>query len=150
MMVEIKVSESHKIEHFLKKQYIQLIILSSIVSGITTMLLISFAPQIITYLDGTEKTVMILRLASFGNIFIALHSANLMFIVFLNKIKPLVYLSSVSVSITVIGGVFLGKFGYENIIIAYLISAIFSFIVSSIYVRKIMRYASSTYFAKYV
>lgn len=150
MVIDLKISESDKIDHFLKKQYRQLILLSLMFSAITAILLVSFAPQIAAYLGGTEKTVMVLRLASFGNIFISLHAANQVFIVFLNKIKPLVYLSITTVAITVIGGMFLGKFGYENIVIAYLASAIFSFVVSTIYVRKIMRHASSVYFSKYV
>jgi hypothetical protein len=150
MIVNLKISESYKIEYFLRKQYVQLITWSLIVSGITSMLLVFYAPQIIPYLGGTEETLMILRIASFGNIFISLYAANLMFIVFLNKIKQLVYLASIAVCITILGGIFLGKFGYENIVIAYLISGIFSFIASSLYIKKIMHNSSSIYFAKYV
>ncbi|TBR11045.1 MAG: hypothetical protein EPO62_02485 [Candidatus Nitrosotenuis sp.] len=150
MIIDLKISESDKIDRFLQKQYAQLVILSLVLSATTATVLFVFAPQIAVHLGGTEKTVMVLRLASIGNVFISMHAANLMFIAFLNKIKPLVYMSIVAVSIIAVGGAILGKSGYENITIAYLASAVFSFTVSTVCVRKIIRNASSTYFAKYV
>ena len=150
MVLVLKISESNKIDDFLMRQYRQLFALSLILSAVTAILLVSLAPQIAAYLGGTEKTVMILRSASLANVFVSLHAANQVFILFLNKIKPLAYLSIAAVSITVAGGAFLGKFGYENIVVAYLASAIFSFAASTVYARKIMRNASGTYFAKYV
>jgi hypothetical protein len=112
--------------------------------------MVFFAPQISAYLGGTEKTVMLLQLASISNVFISLFIANNMFLSLLNKTKQLVCLVSISAAIVIVGGLILGKSGFENIVVAYLISAMFSFIVSTVYVNKSMKNAGNIFFSRYV
>ena len=150
MILNLKIGEAKKIDDFIRGQYRQLVLYSLISSVVTASLLAFFAPQITEYLGGTEKTVMLLRLAAISNVFISLFIANNMFLALLNKTKQLVYLVSISASIVIVGGVILGRSGFENIIVAYLVSAIFSFIVSTVYVNKSMKNAGNVFFSRYV
>lgn len=150
MILSLKIDEARKIDDFIRGQYRHLVFWSMVCSVATAFVLAFFAPQITQYLGGTEKTVMLLRLASISNVFISLFIANNMFLSLLNKTKQLVYLVSISAAIVIVGGIILGKSGFENIIVAYLISAVFSFIVSAVYVNKAMKNAGNTFFSRYV
>ena len=150
IILNLKIIEAGKIDDFIREQHKRLVLYSLISSVATAFLLAFFAPQITVHLGGTEKTVMLLRLASISNVFLSLFIANNMFLFLLNKTKQLVYLVSISAIIVIVGGLILGKSGFENIVVAYLISAIFSFAVSTIYVKKIMKNAGSIFFARYV
>ncbi len=150
MILTLKIDEARKIDGFIRGQYRQLVLYSLISSAVTAFVMVFFAPQIAAYLGGTEKTVMLLRLASISNVFISLFIANNMFLSLLNKTKQMVCLVSISAAIVIVGGLILGKSGFENIIMAYLISAMFSFIVSTVYVNKSMKNAGNIFFSRYV
>lgn len=150
LILTLKIDEARKIDDFIRGQYIQLVLYSLISSAATAFVMVFFAPQISTYLGGTEKTVMLLQLASISNVFISLFIANNMFLSLLNKTKQLVCLVSISAAIVIVGGLILGKSGFENIVVAYLISAMFSFIVSTVYVNKSMKNAGNIFFSRYV
>jgi hypothetical protein len=150
IILNLKIIEAGKIDDFIREQHKRLVLYSLISSVATAFLLSFFAPQITEHLGGTEKTVMLLRLASISNIFISLFVANNMFLFLLNKTKQLTYLVSISSMIVIVGGLIFGKSGFENIVMAYLISAIFAFTVSTIYVKKIMKNSGNIFFARYV
>lgn len=150
LIVNLKIIDSQKIDDLVQHQYKRLVLYSLIASVSSASVLVIFAPQIVTQLSGTENTVMLLRFASIGNIFISLFAANNLFLFFLNKTKQLLYLVIASASIVIIGGLILGRSGFENIIFAYLISAVFSFASSSVYARKTLKNASNIFFSRYV
>ncbi len=150
MILTLKIDEARKIDGFIREQYKQLVLYSMMSSVAAAFVLVFFAPQITQYLGGTEKTVMLLRLASISNVFISLFIANNMFLALLNKTKQMVYLVSISAAIVIVGGLILGKSGFENIVVAYLISAVFSFVVSAVYVNKSLKNAGNVFFSRYV
>lgn len=150
MTLNLKITESQKIDDFIWSQYRQLVYYSLLASVVTAAILIFFAPQISMHLGGTEKTTMLLRFASASNVFVSLFIVNNMFLALLNKIKQTSCIVLVSVSIVIVGGLYLGKFGFENIVISYMASSMFAFIASSIYARKTLRNATDIFFSRYV
>jgi hypothetical protein len=150
IILNLKDGDAKRIDDFIRAEYKRIVLYSIIASVATASILILFAPQIAAQLGGAEKTVMLLRLAAVSNIFISLFVANNMFLFLLNKTKQLVYLVSISAAIVIVGGLVFGKSGFENIVVAYLISAVFAFIVSSIYARNTMKYAGDRFFSRYV
>ncbi|MDC8437829.1 MAG: hypothetical protein LV468_02370, partial [Candidatus Nitrosotenuis sp.] len=150
LILNLKIGDAAKIDDFIREQHRRLVRYSLLASVATAVTLAFFAPQIAAQMGGTEKTIMLLRFASISNVFIALFVANNMFLFFLNKTKHVIYIVAASSAIVIIGGVALGESGFENIIIAYMASAVFAFVVSSIYVRKIIKNAGSIFFSRYV
>lgn len=150
VILHLTVTESGKIDSYLKKQYQTLLILSVIASVGVCAVLVFFAPQIMIQLGGTEKSVQILQFAAISNVFLSIFATNGIFAMFLNKIKPLLFIAVTSTVLIVGLGLIIGKMGYEYVVFAYLTSTVFSSIVSTIYVRRIMKNAGTRFFARYV
>ncbi|MBI5697967.1 MAG: hypothetical protein HZC29_05700 [Thaumarchaeota archaeon] len=150
VILRLTAQESGKIDTYLQKQYRDLLILSTVTSAGVASLLIFFAPQIMSHLGGTEKSTLVLQIAAFSNIFLSIFATNGIFVIFLNRVKSLFFISAISTAIIIISGMLIGVFGYEYIVFAYLASAIFSSAASTVYVKKIMKKASSRFFSRYV
>ncbi len=74
-----------------------------------------------------------------------------MFMAYLNSAKISTVIASGAVLITLVGGSILAiNYGFEDIVIAYLVSAIVAAGISTAYVIKITRGGSNRLFARYV
>jgi hypothetical protein len=146
-----KVTESSKIDAFLKQRYKLLVMLSIIASTLVATILIAFAPAIVSRLGGAEISVNIMQIAAAGNILISLFAANGIFILFMNRVKSLVIIVIVGITVLGASGVLLGsQYGFQNIVFAYFATAVTIAIMSTIYVRKILKLGGSLFFSKYV
>lgn len=150
MIINLKVSEMKKVEQFLKYRYKLLMMASIVPSVITATILTLMAPEIMAYLGGSETSIQILRTASISNIFISIFAANSMFMMLLNKTKILAILSIIGTFIVVGAGIALAQHTFADVVFAYLLSALITAIVSTIYVGKTMKKAGSILFARYV
>ena len=147
----LKVTEASKIDDFLKQRYRLLVMLSIIASTIVAAILFAFAPAIVSRLGGAEISVNIMRIAAVSNILISLFAANGIFMLFMNRVKSLAIIAIVGILILGIGGVLLGsQYGFQNIVFAYLATAVSIAILSSVSVGKILKLGSSLFFSKYV
>ncbi|MGA2874717.1 MAG: hypothetical protein ABSE82_04165 [Nitrososphaerales archaeon] len=147
----LKVTEATRIDDFLRQRYKLLVTLSLIASTLVAAILIAFAPTIVSRLGGAEISVNIMRIAAVSNILISLFAANGIFILFMNRVKSLVIIAIVGISILGVAGVLLGsQFGFQNIVFAYFATAATIAILSSISVRKILKLGGSLFFSKYV
>lgn len=146
--VVTKISQVKNISNYLEKKYKKLFLISLLVS-ISTAFILNF---IINMSDVglSEISIRILLIASIGNIFLALFAANSLFLMLLNKTKNLAIISIVSTIIVATLGIVLGQQKFENIVFAYLSSSIFGSIISTVYVRKIIKNSGSTLFARFV
>jgi len=148
--VTLKVSESHKIDLFLKHSYKKILAASIIVSVGGAIMLNLVAPPIIGHLGGSVVSMRILNFASAGAIFLSVFAANGVFMIFLGRAKALAMVSLASALVILIGGIILAQSGFENIVIAYLVATILAAIASTAVMARTIKHAGSWLFARYI
>lgn len=150
MSVIYKVPEIDKIYQFIQKIY-RKVITASILASVIAALVINFVvPQIPAYHGVSHDSMLILHIASIGNVLLSIFSANGMFAMLLNRVKPLAIMTIMSAIVVSLGGIILGRFGLEYITLSYVASAALLAICSTLYVKKIFKKAPSIFFARYV
>ncbi len=143
-----KTSQAKNINKYIDAKYKKLFLIS-IVTSVITALILNFTINIFD--AGLSITSLhILQIASISNIFLAILTSNSLFLMLLNKTKHLAIISMISTITVSFLGIILGQKGFANIVFAYLASSIFGGVVSTIYVRKIMKHSSSILFARFV
>lgn len=148
--VNLKVSEKHKIDRFLRHSYLR-IFFTSVVASISVALIVNFfAPQVMDLLGGTEASTQILLFASAGAVLLSAFGANSLYLMFLGRLKELATISMVSAAVVIVGGVVAAGFGFENIVFAYVAGAAVAALSSSVVTAGTLRNASSWLFSRYV
>ncbi len=150
MSLKIKVSQIDRINKFIQDTYRKLL-LTTILSSVVTAGILNFvAPVMMQHAGFSQISLHILQIASIANVFLSLFTANSLFMMLINKVKPLVIISIISASMVTAGGVFLIHYGFQNLVFAYLAASIFLGITSTIYTNKVMKNVTSTMFAKFI
>jgi hypothetical protein len=148
--VTLKVSESRKIDLFLKHSYRKIMVASIMVSVAGAVMLNLAAPPIITHLGGSSVSMRILAFASAGAVFLSIFAANGVFLIFLGRAKTLAMVALASALVVSIGGIVLAQSGFENIVIAYLAATIIAAIASTAIMQRTIKQAGSWLFARYI
>jgi hypothetical protein len=144
-----KITNIGAVDEFLKKRYRKLILVSIATSCCVALSLNLLGSEIMTRLGASDVSLNILAIASIGNVFISIFVANIMFATFMNRIKVLAIIALLATLILGLGGFALAQKGFENIVYAYLASAFVSALLSSAYMMRIIKSASSIYFARF-
>ena len=150
LIVIHKVTEMEKIHQFIQKTYKRIITVSILTSVITAAIINFSVTQIPAYQGAAQDSIQVLHIASVGNVFLSIFSVNSVFVLLLNRVKPLVIMAIISAMVVSLGGIILGKFGLEYITLSYLASAALAATCSTIYIRKISKKIPSIFFAKYL
>lgn len=150
MSVIYKVPEIDKIYQFIQKIYRKVVTVTILASVIAALAINFVIPQIPAYHGVSQDSMSILHIASIGNVLLSIFSANGMFAMLLNRVKPLAIMTMISAIVVSVGGIVLGKFGLEYIALSYLASAALLAICSTFYVKKIFKNAPSIFFARYI
>jgi hypothetical protein len=149
--VTLKVSETKKIDQFVKQLYIKLMVASLLVSLTGAGILYLIGPQILHIARAAEVSVWILNYALIGNVLLSIFTANSLFIMFTRASRILVSLAITGSFIIITGGTMLAGYGFENIILAYVISTGVAAIISTAfaYTRISNNNLLSKFFARY-
>src|SRR5487761_253118 len=145
-----KASETNKVAQFLRKRYRNLFFATIGASTLISGALILIAPQMIAALGGSSVSVNIFYVAAFSDVLMAVFGGNAMFLIFLNKIRPLCGIAIVGTLIVMGVGSILAQSGFQNIVFAYLGETMIVVILSSVVVRRNLAKAASIHFARYV
>jgi len=143
------ITQMQIIDEFLKKRYRKLMLFTIVTSCCVAVILNLLGPALMTRLGASHISLNILAIASIGNIFLSIFIANSMFATFTTRMKVFAIITLFSTLILGLGGFTLAHEGFENIVYAYLASAFVSALVSSLYMKKIVKNASSIYFARF-
>lgn len=146
--VVTKISQVNYLSKHLEKKYNQLFLISILIS-IMTALILNFSINVFDT-SLSQVSLHVLMIASISNIFLAIFTANILFLMLLNKTKYLAMITMISTIIVTTFGMLLGQQKFENIVFAYLTSSIFVSVVSTIYTRKIIKNSTSILFARFV
>lgn len=146
--VTTKTSQANDVNNYLQKKYKKLFLISVLIS-MTTALILNLSIENFD-IGLSQVSLHILLVASIGNIFLAMFSANSLFLMLLNKTRFLAVIVMISTIIVVTLGIILGQESFENIVFAYLTSSIFGSVASTVYVRKVIKNSASILFARFV
>lgn len=150
MSIIYKVPEMDKIYQFIQKVY-RKVITASILASVIAAVFINFViPQTSVYAEATQDSISVLHIASVGNILLSIFSANAVFAMLLNKVKPLAIMVIISSIVVGLGGIILGRFGLEYITLSYVASTALLAACSTFYVNKVFKIAPSIFFARYI
>jgi hypothetical protein len=147
--IKIKVSQVNSITKFIQGIYHKLLLATLLTSVPTAVLLNFLIPVIMSHAGLSQTSLHVLQIASVANVFLSLFTANSLFLMLINKVKPLAIISTISALIVTLGGITLANSGFQNLVIAYLAAAIFAGITSAIYTNKTMKNATSLMFARF-
>ena len=148
--IKHKISELEKLKKVLNGYYIKTIVAVLISSIFMAIIFNLFATEIMSLIGGSEMSLQIFRTASISNIFVSFFAANCMFMMFFNKVKIALIIATISITILAIVGIFFAQTSFENLTYAYLASAIFSSVVSSIYLKTMLKNSVTLIFSKFV
>lgn len=149
-MATLKITEVDVLNRFLRKKYRDLVLASVVATLIPTIVLNIFADDVMVLVHGSEISLQIMRIASAGNVLLAIFSANSLFIVFLNRAKIPFVIAIAGVLVIAIAGAVLGQqLGDEKIIFAYVAGAGGAAIASTIYAMKITKTSAIRLLARY-
>jgi hypothetical protein len=143
------ITKMQTIDEFLKKRYRKLMLFTIVTSCCVAVILNLIGPELMTRLGASHNSLNILAIASIGNVLLSIFIANSMFATFTNRMKVFAIIALFSTLILGIGGFALAQGGFQNIVYAYLASALVSALLSSLYIRRIIKSASSIYFSRF-
>jgi hypothetical protein len=146
--LKIRASQMSSLNKFMRDTYRKLLLITILTSIVTAGILNMVAPSMMQHAGFSPISIHVLQIASIANVFLALYTANSLFMMLLNKIKLLAIMFMISASIVVIGGIFLGHSSFQNLVFAYLTATVFVGITSTIYTNKIMKNAVNIMFAR--
>lgn len=147
--LETPSTDPGKIDRFLKRRYETTLGVTIAISTAAAALLILLAPSLIGWLNGTGVSVNILRVAAVSNVFLAIFVANSSFVMLLNRPKVLAVIAFLCAFIVGVGGAFLGRFGFQDIIFAYLCSCVLAALLSSVELRRLFPKAGSLFLSRF-
>ncbi|MDG6998336.1 MAG: hypothetical protein JRN15_04390 [Nitrososphaerota archaeon] len=146
----ISISEVRDVEDFLMRSYDKVLLVSIVISSSLVAVLNYLAPSIMSYLGASSTSLEIFRVAAVSDVFLAIFIINAMFMNLINKMNLAALISVFCASIIVIGGIFLGRYGFQDIIYAYLASSVISMAISTLYFKSQSGKLSRTFFARFV
>jgi hypothetical protein len=138
------------VDGFLKHRYYDLLFSSLFAAAMVASILIAFSPSIESWIGGSGISIFVLRVAALANVFVAIFMGNTLFLIFLNKIRSLVGVALVGVSILGVGGIILAQVGFENIVLAYLLSGVSMMAISTLLVALALKKPASLFFSRYM
>jgi hypothetical protein len=149
LSLESPSTDPSAIDRFVRRRYLQTLLVTVTVSGSIAAALILAAPWLIGLLNGKPVSSGILRVAALSNVFLAVFTANSSFVMLLNRAKTLAAIACVCATMLVVGGALLGQLGFQDIIFAYLCSCVAATILSSLEVRRLMRRPGSLFLSRF-
>ncbi|MDE1862525.1 MAG: hypothetical protein KGI33_06405 [Thaumarchaeota archaeon] len=148
--VTSRVSEVENIRSLIRGNYRRVFAISISASVITAIVINLVVPQLPAYHGVASDSIQIMRIASIGNIFLTVFSANAVYVGVINKLKPLAFTVLISAIVVGAGGLVFGRYGLEYITISYVVSTAVAAALSTLYLRRTFRNFSSIFFARYV
>ena len=149
LSLESPSTDPSAIDRFVRRRYLQTLLLTVTVSGSIAAALILAAPSLIGTLNGTSVSVGILRVAAFSNVFLAVFTANSSFVMLLNRARALAAIALVCALILGLGGILLGRLGFQEIIFAYLSSCVAAACLSSLETKRLMKRPGSLFLSRF-
>jgi hypothetical protein len=149
-VLELSASEMEKINRLLRVRYKKVLIATIVTSVLGLLVLDALSGRIVAYFGGSEASAWILSEAAIANVFVAVFLANSLFLSSLKRVKVLAVTSILCTLIIGGGGSLLAQSGFQNIVLAYLVSSITATLISSLYVRGILTKSGSIFLAKYL
>jgi hypothetical protein len=146
---DLRVAEMAKVSKFLVRRYFRLMEATLAVSVPLCAMLIIFAPTFVTGVGGATTSVMILRVASLSNVLVSMFVANVLFLTLLTRARTLVATTFVGAAIVIGLGLYLGSFGFQYAVYAYLAAAAFVTTTSSLYVTRLLAHADEVFFSRF-
>ena len=149
LSLESPSTDPSAIDRFVRRRYLQTLLVTVTVSGSIAAVLILAAPSVMGLLHGAQASANILRVAALSNVFLAIFTANSSFVMLLNRAKTLAAIAFVCALIVGVGGAFLGRLGFQDIIFAYLCSCVTAAALSSLEARRLMKRPGSLFFSRF-
>ena len=148
-LATLTISETNLLDRFLRSKYIELMIITLVASLIPAVLINVFGNELMILAKGSETSLKIMQYASVANVLLSIFMANSLFITFLNKAKISAIIVFVGAVAIIVGGVILGRQGYENIIFAYLMASIIVATTSTLFAIKAIKNSGMRFLGRY-
>ncbi|HEV2390215.1 MAG TPA: hypothetical protein VGS04_05775, partial [Nitrososphaerales archaeon] len=149
LSLESPSTDPSAIDKFVRRRYLQTLLVTVAVSGSIAAALILGAPSVMGLLHGTPTSAGILRVAALSNVFLAVFTTNSSFVMLLNRAKSLAAIALVCALILGVGGALLGQLGFQDIIFAYLCSCATAATLSSLAARRLMKRPGSLFLSRF-
>lgn len=145
-----KVWEMNSVDSFLRYRYGLTVSVSAGIATIVAFTLIIFSHRIEALVGGSADSVLVLQVASIADVFMVIFMANCLFLIFMNKIKALAGITAGGLAILAEAGFILSRYGFQDIVYAYLIATAVCMAVSYQFVVWTLDRPGSLFFSRYI
>ena len=150
LVTKARVADTAEVDTFLRYRYGLTVSVSAGVAAAVALLLIIFSHRIETIVGGSGTSIFVLQVASIANVFMTVFMANSLFLVFMNKMKALAGIAGSGVLILALAGLIASRWGYQDVVFAYLLAATVSMAVSYQFVVWALDRPGSLFFSRYI
>lgn len=141
--LKVKISEIAQMDTFVKEVYQKLAILSLVISLASVAVLYNFGIPIVSFFNGTETSMQIMRYASLGTTAVSMFTANAVMMMFLNRAKIPAFLAAAGgISVMLVGSLF-AQNGIEGIAFGYMLSTTAVAVLSFIWILRLLKKSPS-------
>jgi uncharacterized membrane protein len=150
LSLELRVTETGRVDDFIRRRHAKILALTLAVSGTTAALVAAFAPGLMAKVGGSQASVMVLYVAASADVLLSIFVVNSSFMMLLNRPKSLALIAAVGASLVVSFGVVLMPFGFQFIVLGYLIACAAVALASTAAVYRLMGRPSSLFFSRFI
>lgn len=145
-----KVWEMKSVDGFLRYRYGLTVSVSAGIAAAVAFTLIILSHHVEAIVGGSAKSVFVLQIASIADVFMVIFMANCLFLIFMNKIKALAGITAGGVAILAEAGFILSRYGFQDIVFAYLLATAVCMAVSYQFVVWALDRPGSLFFSRYI
>jgi hypothetical protein len=146
----ITLTEVHKADDFLRRRYSTLLLASVLASAVVDAILLASGAEIMRLIGGTEVSLRILQVAALSDVAISVFLANSLFLIFMGRVKPILFVVLTGAVIVAVFGFLVGRTGFENIIYAYALAAITTCAMSTILASRALKRPGAMLFSRFI
>ena len=149
LTMTIPLTEARKADEFLRARYSQLLLASVFAAAIAAAVLFLLGPDIMRLIGGTVVSLRILQVAALSDVAMSVFLANSLFLIFLGKVKELLFVVTIGVAIVAFFGFIFGRAGFEDIIYAYALAALATATISCIIADSSLKRPGALFFSRF-
>jgi hypothetical protein len=119
-------------------------------SAVVDAILLASGAEIMRLIGGTEVSLRILQVAALSDVAISVFLANSLFLIFMGRVKPILFVVLTGAVIVAVFGFLVGRTGFENIIYAYALAAITTCAMSTILASRALKRPGAMLFSRFI
>jgi hypothetical protein len=149
LCLRLPVTKTAQVDQFIRRKHRTSLAATLAAAGGAAVFVVAVAPGLISRLGGSEESINILYVATAADLLLSVFVANTSFLALLNRGKAQAVITMAGAGVVGVLGAAVLPMGFEYLVYAYLAACALVCVVSTIYLRSLMRAPASRFFARF-